>query len=75
MTRNGVLPGAVRPARLPPGTSTDVTIYVPPGVWWIDVNGSPVIDETDFFVTIDAGCEVGIVLNANGGRSHGCREG
>lgn len=41
-TPAGVLPGAVRPASLPAGSTTAVTFHVPmAGEWAIEVNGLP----------------------------------
>ncbi len=72
-TPNGDLAGAVRPASLPAGTTTEATFDVPAGDWWIAVNGSRDIRGTDFSAPIRNGCQLGISLHADGVHEAGCR--
>ena len=73
-TRDGVLAGAVQPATLPGNSTTDVTLYAPPGEWSIRVNGSSLGPRgNDLPGVIRAGCSPLIGLEADGGFSFGCQ--
>ena len=68
-----VLPGAVQPAYVPAGSTTNVTFYVPTsGQWWIAVNGTDDIDGADFSKHLRQGCRIEIDLMADGGWGYGC---
>ena len=75
-TPDGVLAGAVQPATLPGDSTTDVTIYAPPGKWSFRINGSSFdILGNDLPGVIRGGCSPLIVLEADGEYSVGCKQG
>ena len=73
-TSDGVLAGAVQPATVPGDSTTDVTIYAPPGEWSIRVNGSSLgVLGNDLTGVIRGGCSPLIGLEADGEYSFGCQ--
>ena len=72
-TPGNVLPGAVQPAALPAGSTTDVTFYVPiGGQWWIAINGFNEIEGAEFSKHMRVGCQFEIDLQAHGELGYGC---
>jgi hypothetical protein len=72
MTPAGGLPGAVEPASLPAGTTTDVTFHVPlGGEWSIAVNGEVQLGGDELNPNIGV-CTMGFEFTADGGMSVGC---
>lgn len=68
-----VLAGAVHPASLPTGSTTDVTFHVPVGgQWWIAVNGVNEIDGREFRKHMRVGCQIEIDLQPAGEFGYGC---
>jgi hypothetical protein len=73
-TPDGDLAGAVQPATLPGDSTTDVTIYAPPGKWSFRINGSSFdIIGNDLPGVIRDGCSPLIGLWADGGYTLGCK--
>ena len=75
-TPDGVLPGAVLPAFLPKGQTSDVAFYVPlDGEWWIAANGSNEIEGADLDLFTGPGCRhLFIRFIARGTLEAGCRD-
>ena len=62
-TPAGVLAGAVQPVSVPPGSTANVTLYVPTsGEWAIAVNGRETLGSTQLAPEISSGCTLGIDL-------------
>ena len=73
-TPDGDLAGAVEPATVPADSTTDVTIYAPPGKWSFRINGSSFdILGNDLPGVIRGGCSPLIGLEADGEYSVGCK--
>ena len=75
-TPDGVLPGAVLPAVLPKGQTSDVAFYVPVDVeWWIAANGSNEVAGADLDMYIGQGCtHLFIRFIAGGTLEAGCHD-
>ena len=75
-TPNGVLPGAVLPAVLPKGQTSDVAFYVPvDGEWWIAANGSNEVEGAELDLYADQGCtHLFIRFIAGGTLEFGCHD-
>lgn len=73
-TPDGDLAGAVEPATVPGDSTTDVTIYAPPGKWSFRINGSSFdILGNDLPGVIRNGCSPLFEVEADGGYSAGCK--
>ena len=77
MTPDGVLPGAVLPALLPKGSTTDVAFFFPvdDSEWWIAANGLNEVPRAELEQYIRQGCgsgELFIRFIAGGSLEYGC---
>jgi hypothetical protein len=73
-TPEGDLAGAVQPATLSGDSTTDVTIYAPPGEWSFRINGSSFdILGNDLPGVIRNGCSPVFEVGADGGYAAGCK--
>lgn len=72
-TENGVLAESVWPRSLPARSRTDVTFRLPPGIWWIEVNGGLALGKQDLMGAMRKGCPLEFGLEANTQYSLGCQ--
>ena len=69
----GVLAGAVQPALLPAGSTTNVTFYVPAGLdYAINAAGSPDLTGADLDTYIRTGCAIWMALDGDQVVQAGC---
>ena len=76
-TPDEVLPGAVLPAVLPKGSTTDVAFYVPlEGEWWIAANGENEVEgaEIDLYAGQEGCIRLFIRFIAGGSLEYGCHD-
>ena len=72
-TPAGVLAGAVQPALLPAGSTTNVTFYVPAGLdYAINAAGSPDLTGADLDTYIRTGCAIWMALDGDQVVQAGC---